>query len=140
MADEPKTTERGWSEKLRTQVQRGELKTVELLGGNEAAELATKAFQAGNEGKPLERGRLGFEAEAKIARHLYDEAKGVAGELKEFVQEHPGVKYGAVGGLAGAVVGYEIEKAVSGGQDVETHGGAPVTPAKPASPKISLKK
>ena len=132
MGDEKKQDEPGLLAQAVAGVQHAELKTVEVLGGKEAADLAAKAFQAGNEGKHLERARLGFQAEAKMAGHAIDAVKKAGAEIDHFTHEHlAGVTLGGgVLGLPGALVGARIQDKISGGEHV----------SEPASVSTSLGK
>ncbi len=70
-------------------IQHGNLKAMEFLGGKEAADLTAKAFEAGDNGHPVERTQLALKAEAMVPGHLYDELKAVITGGHD-VKEHGG--------------------------------------------------
>ncbi len=119
--------------KVNSLIQDGNVKVIKTLGGDEAGELLTKAFKAGDEGHGWERTKLALKAEAKVPGHLYDEAKAEFGKLTQFAKDNPGAAIGSVGGVAGEIAGYEIQQAIQGGHHVTEHGGIQATPAKPAT-------
>ena len=132
MADEPKTTEPGWIEKARATIQHGELKAIETVGGKEAAELTAMAFEAGNEGKPLERARLGIAAEAAVAGHVVDTLKAAGAKIEHSVHKHlAGVALGGgLLGLPGALAGRFVEDKITGGETVSEPAPASPGPGK----------
>lgn len=114
-------------------IQNANVSVIKTLGGDEAGELLTKAFKAGDEGHGWEQTKLALKAEAKVPGHLYDEAKAEFGKLTQFAKDNPGAAIGSIGGVAGEVAGYEIQQAIQGGHHVTEHGGIQATPAKPAT-------
>ncbi len=114
-------------------IQNANVSVIKTLGGDEAGELLTKAFKAGDEGHGWEQTKLALKAEAKVPGHLYDEAKAEFGKVTQFAKDNPGAAIGSVGGVVGAAAGYGIQHAIQGGHDVKEHDGVQATPAKPAT-------
>lgn len=108
------------------------------LNGDEAVRLqleSNQEFYKGNVGTSL---KLHLQSAASGAEHLGNligtEVKGAVASAKTFIEANPGAAIGAVAGPGGVAVGYGIQKAISGGEEVKEHGAAPATPAKAATP------